>query len=169
MRSKSLSMLFLIAALSWLSLGAAHAAERIGFVNIQEIMAKAPQVKAAENQLKQEFGSREKALVTQRDSIRQQEANLQRNAAVMSAKSKSEAEKKLRDEMNAFNSAMASFNADLSAKRNELLQGLQKKIYEAIVKVAKREGYDMILSSGVAYASPRVDLTQKVLQQMGSK
>ena len=169
MRNKYLFLTLLVAALSFLSIGSAAAAERIGFVNIQESMAKAPQVKAAENLLKQEFGAREKALVAQRDAIRQQEANLRRNAAVMSAASKTAAEKKLREEMSKFNSTMASFNADVSAKRTELLQGLQKKISLAITKVAKRDGYDMILSSGVAYASKRVDLTAQVLREMGSR
>ena len=165
MRKVFASMIVLMAAA--MAVPAASAATlKIGFVNVQEIMAKAPQAEAARAQLKQEFGSREKQLTAQRDAIQKQEADLQRNASVMSADQKATAEKALRDKMGGFNRDMTAFRDDFNMKRNELLQGLQKKIYDAIVKVAKDGGYDMVLSNGVVYASDKVDLTKQVLAEL---
>ena len=145
---------------------ASAAALKIGFVNVQQIMATAPQAEAARAQLKQEFGDREKGLTAQRDAIQKQEADLKRNAAVMATDKKNAAEKALRDKMSGFNRDMAAFRDDFNMKRNELLQGLQKQIYDAIVKVAKDGGYDLVLSNGVVYASNQVDLTKQVLAEL---
>ncbi len=145
---------------------ASAAGVKVGFVNVQEIMAKAPQAEAARAQLKKEFGGREKSLTAQRDAIQKQEADLKRNSSVMSADKKSSAEKALRDKMNSFNQDMSSFRNDFNMKRNELLQGLQKRISDAIVKVAKDGGYDLVLTNGVVYASNNVDLTKQVLAEL---
>lgn len=164
---KLLSGLILTAALvAAAPLAFAATTVKIGFVNVQEIMAKAPQAAVASAQLKQEFGAREQALTAERDAIQQQETDLKRNAAVMTAEKKTEAETALRDKVGKFNRDMANFRDQFSMKRNELLQGLQKQIYDAVVKVAKDGGYDLILSNGVAYASSRVDLTQQVLDEL---
>ncbi|APZ43231.1 OmpH family outer membrane protein [Acidihalobacter ferrooxydans] len=148
------------------SIAFAASATKIGFVDVQQIMADAPQAAAASATLKKEFGSREQALKAQRDAIQQDEAKLKRNAAVMSAASKTAAEQALRKKVGAFNQAMSSFSHAFSAKRTQLLQGLQKKIYDAVVKVAKNGGYDLVLTGGVAYASKRVDLTSQVLAEL---
>jgi outer membrane protein len=155
---------FMAAALAMPAASAAGL--KVGFVNVQEIMAKAPQAEAARAQLKQEFGNREKSLTAQRGAIQKQEADLNRNASVMSADKKSAAEKALRDKMSSFNRDMGSFRDDFNMKRNELLQGLQKKIFDAITKVAKDGGYDLVLTSGVVYASDKVDLTKQVLAEL---
>lgn len=147
----------------------AAASAKIGFVNVQEIMAKAPQAEAARAQLKKEFGDREKSLASQRDAIQKQESDLKRDAAVMAADKKSEAERSLRDKVNNFNRDMTAFRDDFNMKRNELLQGLQKRIYDVIVKVAKSGGYDLVLSNGVVYASGKVDLTKQVLAELAKE
>ena len=84
----------------------------------------------------------------------------------MATDKKNAAEKALRDKMSGFNRDMAAFRDDFNMKRNELLQGLQKQIYDAIVKVAKDGGYDLVLSNGVVYASNQVDLTKQVLAEL---
>ncbi|MEJ2479489.1 MAG: OmpH family outer membrane protein [Acidihalobacter sp.] len=145
---------------------ASAAGAKIGFVNVQQIMAKAPQAEAARAQLKKEFGSREKSLRAQRSAIQKQESDLKRNSSVMSADKKNSAQKALRDKMNSFNRDMSSFRNDFNMKRNELLQGLQKRISDAIVKVAKDGGFDLVLTNGVAYASNKVDLTKQVLAEL---
>lgn len=144
----------------------AAAGVKIGFVNVQQIMAKAPQAEAARAQLKKEFGNREKNLTAQRDAIQKQESDLKRNSSVMSADKKSAAEKALRDKMSSFNREMSTFRDDFNMKRNQLLQGLQKQISDAITKVAKDGGYDLVLSTGVVYASGKVDLTKQVLAEL---
>lgn len=163
---KLLTTMIVFVAAAFAVPAASAAALKIGFVNVQQIMATAPQAAAARAQLKKEFGDREKALTAQHSAIQKQEADLKRNSAVMATDKKNAAEKALRDKMSGFNSAMSTFRNDFNMKRNELLQGLQKRIYAAIVKVAKDGGYDLVLSNGVVYASNQVDVTKQVLAEL---
>ena len=57
----------------------------------------------------------------------------------------------------------------LTIRRNEELKKLQVVINEAITKVGKRDKYDLILYDGIAYADPRVDITEKVLEVLRSQ
>ncbi len=52
------------------------------------------------------------------------------------------------------------------ARRNEVVIAVQKMIEQEVRNIAKEEGYDLILHSGVLHASPAVDITQKVLQRL---
>lgn len=55
------------------------------------------------------------------------------------------------------------------ARNNQTLSKIQTQIAEHVAKIAKDENYDLILHTGVFLASPKVDITQKILQSMSSK
>ncbi|MCF4102481.1 OmpH family outer membrane protein [Gillisia sp. M10.2A] len=58
----------------------------------------------------------------------------------------------------------------LQMKRNELTSPLYKKIDEAMKAVISSEGYTQILNvttNGLAYADPKFDITDTVLQKLG--
>jgi len=38
-----------------------------------------------------------------------------------------------------------------------------------VTSVAKAEGYDLVLYNGVAYASEKIDITDKILKSLGKK
>ncbi|AOV16731.1 hypothetical protein BJI67_06335 [Acidihalobacter aeolianus] len=139
---------------------------KIGFVNVPEIMAKAPQAEAARAELQKEFQPREQKLGELRDQIQKEETDLKRNASAMSAERKKQAETDLMQKENEFNKQLASFRQDFGEKRNQVLQGLQKQISKVILRIAKAGNYDMILSDGVVYASDKINLTNKVLAEL---
>jgi outer membrane protein len=58
---------------------------------------------------------------------------------------------------------------DINIRRNEELGGLQEQINKAVTSVAKAEGYDLVLYNGVAYASEKIDITDKILKSLGKK
>ena len=58
------------------------------------------------------------------------------------------------------------YREDLNFARNEELAKIQKAIFEAIQKVAKDNGYDVVLSEGVIYASSKADMTQLVIDSL---
>ena len=55
------------------------------------------------------------------------------------------------------------FNEDLSLRKNEELRSLQKTVAEAIDKVAREGGYDLIANEGVVFASQKIDVSEVVL------
>lgn len=60
---------------------------------------------------------------------------------------------------------------ELYKKRQSLLKPIQDDIYNAIKKVSEERGYQMIMdratSSDIIYASPRIDVSNEVLNKLG--
>lgn len=57
---------------------------------------------------------------------------------------------------------------DIDLRRREEITKLQNKVTKVIEILAEREKYDLILYTGVAYASDKVDMTSLVLKELGS-
>ena len=55
---------------------------------------------------------------------------------------------------------------ELSFRRTEEVQRLEDQINVAVQEIAKRNGFDLIISSPVVYASPDLDITDLILEQL---
>ncbi|WP_455379932.1 OmpH family outer membrane protein [Acidihalobacter prosperus] len=142
------------------------AGTKVGFVNVPEIMSKAPQAKAARDQLQKEFKPRENQLGQLHQAIQKQKNNLQRNSSAMSAKQKQQAEAQLQAKEKNFNKKLTQFRQDFGSKRQQVLQSLQNTISNTIKRIAKRDHYDMILSDNVVYVQDKYNLTDQVLSDL---
>ena len=60
----------------------------------------------------------------------------------------------------------SDFQDDLNLKKNEALGKLQQAVLRAIKEVAKANGYQLVLSDGVVYAAPSVDITKLVAERL---
>ena len=61
------------------------------------------------------------------------------------------------------------FREDINFRRNEELAKIQKIVFEAVQKVSKDNGYDIVLSEGVVFASAKADMTQLVIDVLNKK
>ena len=75
-------------------------------------------------------------------------------------------EQHLRDKLRDYKRDSDNFTEDFNMARNEALDRLQSDVYKAIVNVAEKEKYDLVLSESVLYASGRMDITNKVLLEL---
>lgn len=61
---------------------------------------------------------------------------------------------------------------ELQKRRQALMSPLQDKVYEAVKYIATQKGYDAIFdrasAQGVFFASPRIDISNEVLQRVGN-
>ncbi|MEW6444459.1 MAG: OmpH family outer membrane protein [Pseudomonadota bacterium] len=158
----------LIAAALALSLsGAAWAKElKVGFVNSAMLLDKAPQAEAARKQLEKEFSARERDLVENQKSAQGLEQKLSREGSAMTEAERSRQERELNRRMRELQRQQAEFRDDLNLRKNEELAKLQRTVFQVINEMAKAEEYDLILSDGVVYAGPSVDITNKVLDRL---
>lgn len=60
---------------------------------------------------------------------------------------------------------------ELFKKRESLMSPIQDEIYNAVKEVAELRGYQMVLDrasdSGIIFASPRIDISNEVMQKLG--
>jgi outer membrane protein len=61
------------------------------------------------------------------------------------------------------------FREDYNIRRNEEFRKLQEQIAEAIVSLAEKQKYDLVVYEGVIYASDKVDITDEVLKLLKSQ
>ena len=151
----------------FLALALSAAAEvKVAFVDIEKILREAPQAEAVRQRLEQEFAPRDKKLLAMQKELRKLEEKLTRDAEVMSEAERRKLERKILEKRREFLRAQEEFREDFALRRNEELAKLQKQIFEVIKKLAEEEGFDLLLSGGVVYASQRVDVTEKVIERL---
>lgn len=136
---------------------------RVGFVNTPRILEQAPQAKAARERLEQEFAPRDGQLAAQQKTLSAQEEKLARDGSIMSEDERRKLERDVLSQQRDLKRAREAFTEDLNLRRNEEFSKLQREVGDAIVAIAKKDGYDLIFESGVVYASDKVDLTERVL------
>lgn len=141
----------------------AFAEAKIGVVNTQRLMSEAPQAKAAIDVIRTEFAPREKEIQTMQVALKAREDKLAKDAATMSEVQKSAAEKELRDGYRDLQRKQSEVQDDFNARRNEEMSKLQRVLGDEIQTFAKAQGYDLILSDGVIFATNALDVTGPIL------
>ncbi|MGF1642983.1 MAG: OmpH family outer membrane protein [Thiotrichales bacterium] len=165
MSKRITALVVMLVALGLASFGA-HADSRVGAVNVNKLMEEAPQAKSASEAIQGKFSGRERELLSERDEIRKLEEQYNRDKDVVAKADKDKLEDGLRERLREFKRKSDSFTEDFTLARNEALTKLQTDVYKAIVDVAEKENFDLIVSESVLYASKRVDVTDKVLQRL---
>ncbi|TAN47990.1 MAG: OmpH family outer membrane protein [Methylococcaceae bacterium] len=141
---------------------------KIGVVNTQKLLEKAPQAEKAKKELEREFSPRDKRLVAEQKDIKQMEEKLAKEGAVMSDGERQKLDKEILNRKREGKRLQDEFREDFNIRRNEELGKLQREVVEAIQQLAKEESFDLLLADGVVYASDQVDVTDKVLKKLQS-
>ncbi len=147
---------------------AAYAESRIGYVNFGKLMEKSQQGQAVRKALESEFSSRDKQLGASRDAILEVEGKLKNDGSIMSESSRVQLERDILGKKRDHNRLRDEYREDINIRRNEEISALQKKVYEVIKKFSQEKDYDLVLTQAVLYASPKVDITEQVLQRLNS-
>jgi outer membrane protein len=160
------SFLALLLALG--SPGQADAQEsKIGFVNTERILRDSAVAKASQQKLEQEFSKREKAIQDSANRLRDLGERLERDAAVMSESERSKVQREASELERDVQRRQREFREDLNQRRNEELAAVIERANRAIRQIAESEKYDIIFQEAV-YASPRIDITDKVLRVLNA-
>lgn len=146
--------------------GVSHAELKIGYVNIQKVLAKSPQYAKANTRLETEFSPRQKALKSQIKEIQSLEEKSAKDSSVMSDEERRKLERDLYDKKRDAARAEQEMKDDFSMRSNEELGNVQKRVIEAVRALAKEESFDLLLADGVMFANDQIDVTNRVLQKM---
>jgi outer membrane protein len=144
----------------------ASAETRIAFVEVARLLQDSPQVQQVRDRIKSEFARRDDELVAQQKQLQQLEDKLNRDGAIMSEAEAARLERDIIARRRKLKNEQTAFQEDLALRQNEELGKLRKVIAEVIVEVARQEQLDLVLESGVVWASDRANITDKVLQRL---
>ncbi len=139
---------------------------RVAVVNPLRLQSEAPQVAQMREKIRQEFAMREAKNQIQQDQIAQLEEKLLRDRERMNDIEAKSLQRDIRSRTLRLENAKEELESDRRLRLNEEMDRLRRILAEVVAEVAKAEQLDIVLESGVAWASDRADITDKVLGRM---
>ncbi len=159
---KRIALLLLCMAFPAMSLAADL---KIGFVNTEKLFRESPLAVKAQKKLEKEFQGREQEIQKQIKQARDLQNHLEKEGLTMSEADRGKKQKDLANLSRDIQHAQREFREDLNQRKNEEFAGVQDRARKAIVEIAEKEKYDLIVEN-VVYASPKVDITDRVLKAL---
>jgi outer membrane protein len=157
-------LLFVVLFLSLMS--SSYAEFKIGFVKVDQILKDAPQATESNKKLESEFKTRTEKLKKEISDLNKKEQNYKKESITMSDADKEKKQKQLQQVRIDLQRTERELREDIDLRRREEINKLQNKVTEVIELLAKKEKYDLILYTGVAYASDNADMTPLVLKAL---
>ncbi len=144
---------------------------KIGYINSEAIMKELPEAQDAQRKLDNLVQEWQTELRKLESEWKQKYDAYDRDKLIMSDQTRAEREKELVELENRimqYREQKFGQNGELFQKQEEFMKPIQNKIFNALEKIAKDEGYDFVFDKSgeilLLYANEKYDLTNKVLQ-----
>jgi outer membrane protein len=158
-----------MAGLVTFAVGAQSADLKVGYVQVDKILQEAPQTAESGKKLEREFSPRSQELDRMAKQIKDLEAALDKDGLTITEAERRNKERDVQNIKIEFQRKQRELREDINLRKNEELGSLQDRVNKAVQSVSEAEGYDLVVYSGVAYASKKIDITDKVLKTLGKK
>lgn len=153
---------------------AAAQAQKYALVDMEYILKNIPAYERANEQLTQQskkWQSEVEAIQNQAQTLYK---NYQNEAVFLSADQKKQREQAIVDKEKEAAELKRKYFApegELYKKRQSLIQPIQDEIYNAVKEVSELRGYSLVVdrasNSGIIFGSPKIDISNEVLQKLG--
>ncbi len=153
-----------IALLLMIGAAGVQAESKIGYLNASALLQNSPQARDVQERLRKEFEPRSKELTSKAEKLKKAGEDFQKNGLLLSEDQRKKKERDLLGQQRDFKNAKEEFEEDFRLRQNEELGGLQKSLMEAVDKFGKKNGYDLLVTEGVVFASSKMDVTEQVLE-----
>ncbi len=167
---KSIVLTLVLAAMC--AVGAA--AQKFALVDMEYILKNYPQYEMANEQLNQLSQRWQKEVEAKSAEAEQLYKQYQADMVYLTAEQKKSRENDvLQAEKSATELKYKYFGpeGELYKKRHSLMEPIQDEIYNAVKKLSEERGYQCIFdrasSANIIYASPRIDISNEVLDKLG--
>src|SRR5262252_7182556 len=145
----------------------APGASRVGFVDIQRVLARSSAGVAAREQLEKEKAVMQKQVDDQRAELEKLRDELEKKGQLLSADARREKQELLERKVRDARRLVDDLQGTLQKKEEALLAKVLQDVSGLIQKIGKDKGYTIVLErqrSSILYASPESDLTDEVIR-----
>jgi outer membrane protein len=140
---------------------------RVGFVDIQRVLARSSAGVAAREQLEKEKAAMQRQVDAQRGDIEKLRDELEKKGQLLSVDARREKQEQLERKVRDARRLVDDLQGTLQKKEEALLAKVLQDVSGLIQKVSKDRGYGIVLErqrSSILYATPESDLTDDVLR-----
>jgi outer membrane protein len=147
---------------------------KIGYIDVQRVLARSAAGVAAREQLEKERASIQRDMDGRRQDLEKLRDELEKKGPLMTAEARREKQEQFERKRRDAARAADDFQKELEKKEASLLQKVLQEVGGVIEKVGKEKNYYMIVekrNAGVLYATTDADLTDEVIRayDAGSK
>jgi outer membrane protein len=140
---------------------------RIGFVDVQRVLARSAAGVAAREQLEREKAVMQKEVDGRRVEIDRLRDELEKKGPLMTSDARRDREEQLERKRRDATRMMDDFQRELAKKEQALAQKVLQEVSVVVDRVGKQRAYFMIVErrgAGVLYFSPDADLTEEIIR-----
>jgi len=141
---------------------------KIGFVNTQRILRDSNPAKEAQTKIEKEFNERNEALQEDIAAFREQVQQFEKDAPVLAESDRNRRQRELGNLDADLQRKQREIQEDFNRRRNEEFAIIIEQANAAIMEIAEKEDYDLVLQDAVT-VSERVDITDKVIKVLEAK
>jgi outer membrane protein len=144
---------------------ASGAPARIGFVDFDRVFSESAVGKKSHQELEGEMARYNRDLEKMTLDARTLQEDLDRNAVTLSDSDKRGKERDIRALNSRFEQKKAEYTEDYEVRRREAVDGMVRRIQQAVEKIAAEEKLDVIVNRAVA-VSQAADVTLQVIRKI---
>ncbi len=161
--------LFLVAVFSFIVLNA-NASEKFAVVNYVELENKTLVSQDIAKQIQDRQTKLQAELKVVQDDVQKKVADLEKSSSVLTAKALEAKKTALQKELVQIDNNLKNKAQKLENIKNESLLKLNNKIKDIVEVIAKKHGYEIVLSENAAlYYDKKHDITTEVIKELDSK
>ena len=149
--------------------GAGAADTKIGFISTERVLRESAPAVRSLKKIEREFEKRATDLLKMEQQIRTLSMQVERDGATMSENDRNNRVRELSGLTRDYQRSERTYREDRNARQNEEMIGLQERADKVIKQIADQEKFDLILQEPVVWASPRIDITDRVIKLLADK
>jgi outer membrane protein len=140
---------------------------KIGVINPERILREAAPAKEAAKRLEEEFKSRDAAVGKSERELRELTTRFERESATLSESDRAARQRDIESRGRELERLRRQLSEDLKTRQFDEMNKLKERLDALLTKIAKEQGYDLILQDGV-YVGKSVDMTDLVIKALSS-
>lgn len=146
----------------------ALAVDKIGFINLQEIMQDSVAGKKATEDFKKFYEKETQEIKNAEKELKKMKDDLEKQGSIMTPGSRSEKEAAYQKKMRDYQLLVNDTNDELKKRDQEMTQKLMPGIIKIVRSIAEREKYTMVIDVAtmpIPYYAKESDISKKVVEE----
>jgi outer membrane protein len=143
---------------------------KIGYVDIQRVIAESQAGKRARDRFQAQIKKAEADVMKERQELERLKSDLDKKGPLLREDERRNIESDLQKRSVILQRSMADHQQELQAKNNEMMSEILKELEKIVNEVGKADKFTMILErSQILYSDQGIDITSKVIETYNSR
>lgn len=165
---KSIYLMTVISLLVFVWSASSLAVDKIGFINLQEIMQNSNAGKKAADDFKKFYEKETQEIKNAEKELKKMKEDLEKQGSLMTQSSRSEKEAAYQKKMRDYQLLVNDTNEELKKRDQEMTQKLMPGIIKVVRTIAEKEKYTLVIDVAtmpIPYYSKESDFSKKVIEE----